>query len=293
MYSKAAAKASKNQPEIAYQNSPTSSPPSQSTATAAAASSGDAIGIYLHSSGEWQDDSSTNFTGVYEMIDDVPISSSRPTLLPEAAAAASSGDAIDIYLHTSDEWQIDDVPTTSSSRPTPLPAAAAAACYNVGTGSVGLQAGQKLNHNQGEPRAINNLQPDDSEKRASNNYLTIIDDYDVPTTSSSRPTPLPRSAPPPQAAAAADGFSFTPDSDYSQPRNTSGYMPMSQHSSSSPPTLLPPSTPETAAVYEEAGVSVDDDNPYVQPSKSFDNELYFCEVKPSTEMSDVPDGQTH
>ena len=113
----------------------------------------------------------------------------------------------------------------------------------------------------------------------------VIDD--VPTTSSSGPTPLPRSAPPPQAAA-ADGFSFTPDSDYSQPRNTSGYMPMSQHSSSSPPTRLPPSTPETAAVYEEAGVSVD-----VQPSKSFDNELYFCEVEPSTEVSDVPDGQTH
>ena len=250
LYSKTAAKASKNQPAIAYENLSTSSPPSQLTATAAAASSGDAIdsGIYLHANDEWQNDSSKNFTGVYEMIDDVP---------------------------------------TSSSRPTPLPAAAAAACYNVGTDSDGL------NHNQGEPRAINNLQPDDSEKRASNIYHMIDDE--VPTTSQSlppsQPTPLwPQVAPPP----AADSLSVDPDSDYSQPRNTSEYMPMSpQHSSSSQPTLLPPSTPETAAVYEEAGVSVDEDNPYVEPIQLFDNDLYFGEVKPSTEVSDGPDGQSH
>ena len=80
LYSKTAAKASKNQPAIAYQNSSTSSPPSQSTATAAAASSGYAIDIYLHTS-----------TGVYEMIDDVPTSSTPET----AAVYGDAGVSVD------------------------------------------------------------------------------------------------------------------------------------------------------------------------------------------------------
>jgi len=232
---------------VAYQNLSASSP---SSATAAAASSGGAIdsGIYLHATNGWQDDSSKDVTGVYETIDDVPT-------------------------------------TSSSSRPTPLPrstpAAATAASYHVDTDGVDLQAGKKLKHNRAEPRALNNLQPDDSGKRASNIYHTIDD---APTTSQS----LYASPSPPAAAVSG---SVIPEGDYSQPINSSDYMPMSpQHSStssSSQPTLLSPSTPHTAAVYEEAGAMLDEHNTYVQPSKSFDNATYLCQVDPSTEVSDA------
>lgn len=182
---------------------------------------------------------------------------------------------------------INDVPTTSSpSRPTPLPRStpATAARYYVDTDSVDLPAGQKLNHNQEQPRALNNLQPDESGKRASNIYHTI---NDAPTTSQS----LYASPSPPVAAAAVSGSVIT-ESDYSQPINSSDYMQMSpQHSStssSSQPKLLSPSTSETAAVYEKAGAIDDEHNAYVQPSKSFDNATYrLCQVEPTTEASDA------